>query len=68
MFADGTQLYVSLDPRKKADVSSSLENLEYCIADIQLWITNNSLKLNEDKTSIIYMASPYYSKSLRPDL
>ena len=67
--ADDTQLYVSLNPGNKADVSSSVKNLDNCIADIQLWLTSNFLKLNEDKTNIIYMASPYYSKSLNtPDL
>ena len=41
LYGDDTQLYVSLDPANKADVSSSLDNSEHCIADIQLWMTNN---------------------------
>ena len=36
-----TQLYVSLDPGNKADVSTSLEGLENCIADIRLQMTSN---------------------------
>ena len=43
--SDDTQLYVSLDPGNKADVSSSLESLENCIADIQLWMTSSFLTL-----------------------
>ena len=46
LYADDTQLYVSLDPRNMADVSSALEYLENYIADIQLWMTSNVLKLN----------------------
>ena len=41
LYADDTQLDVSLDPGNKADVSYSLENLERCIADNQLWMTSN---------------------------
>ena len=38
LYADDTQLYVSLYHENKADISSSLENLEQHVADIQLWI------------------------------
>ena len=34
LYTDDTQLYVPLDPGNKADVSSSLKNLEYYITDI----------------------------------
>ena len=64
MYADDTQLYVSLDPGNKTDVSSLLENLEHCTADIQLWIADKVSKLNRDKSSILYITSQYYSKSL----
>ena len=33
LYADDTQLYVSLDSGNKADVSSSLESLENCIGE-----------------------------------
>ena len=65
LYADDTQSYVSLDPGNKADVSSSLENLENCIADIQPWMTSNVLKLNEEKNNIICMAPTYHSRSLK---
>ena len=32
--------------------SSSLKNLEHCIADIRLWMTQNLLKLNDNKTNL----------------
>ena len=43
---------------------SSLENLEQYIADIRQWMNQNLLELNDNKTYIIYMASPYCIKSL----
>ena len=41
LYADDTELCVSQDPGNKTDVPSSLNNLEHCIGDIQLWMTNN---------------------------
>ena len=43
LYGDDTQLYVSLDPGNKANVSSSLKNLEHGIVDFQLWMTDNLL-------------------------
>ena len=36
---DNTQLYISLDPDNELNFFSSLKNLEHCIADIRLWMT-----------------------------
>ena len=55
MYADDTQLYISLDPDNELNFSSSLKILEHCIVDIQLWMTQN---LNDNKTNILYSASP----------
>jgi len=63
LYADDTQLYISLDPDNELNFSSSLKNLEHCIADIRLWMTQNLLKLNGNKTNIIYLASPHCVKS-----
>ena len=60
-----TQLDISLDPDNELNVPSSLKNLEHCIADIPLWMTQHLLMLNDDKTTIIYMASPHCVKSLK---
>jgi len=38
-------------------------DLEHCIADIRLRMTQNLLKLNDNKTNIIYLASPLCVKS-----
>ena len=58
LYTGDTQLYISLDPE-------SLNNLENCIPDIRLWMTQNLLKLNDNKTNIIYLTSPHCIKSLK---
>ena len=55
LYADDTQLYVSLDTDSELKFSSSLRNLEHCIADIRLWMTQNPLKLNAKKKQILYI-------------
>jgi len=62
---DDTQLYLSLDPDNALNFSFSLRNLEHCIADIRLWMTQILLRLNDNKTNIIYLVSPYGVKSLK---
>jgi len=57
LYAYDTRLYISLDPHNELNFPSSLKNVEHCIADIQLWMT--LLKHNDNKTNIIYLASPH---------
>ena len=63
--ADDTQLYISLDPDNELNLSSSLNTLEHCIADIWLWMNLNLLKLNDNKTNIINLAYPHSVKYLK---
>jgi len=65
LFVYDTQLYISLDPENQLHFSSFLNNLEHCIAVIRLWITEILLRINYDKTNIIYLASPEWAKSLK---
>jgi len=51
LYADDIQLYISLDPDNELNFSYSLTNLEHCIADIWIWMTQN---LNDNKTNLIH--------------
>ena len=62
LYADDTQLYILLDPDNELNFSSSLKNLEHCIEDIWVWMTENLMSLNDNKTNIIYLASPHFVK------
>ena len=66
LYADDTQLYISLDPDNKLNLSSSLNNSEYCIAaDIRLWMTQNLLRLSDNKAHIICLAPAHCVKSVK---
>ena len=57
LHADNTQLHISLDPDNEFNFSSFLSKLEHCNVDI--------LKLNDNKTNILYLASPHCVKFLK---
>ena len=52
LYADDIQLYISLGCDTELNLSSSLKNLEHCI---RLWMTQNLLRLTDNKTNIIYL-------------
>ena len=49
-YADDTQLFIHLSPE---DSLKSLDHLKSCLNDIQVWMSENKLKLNPDKTEFI---------------
>ena len=49
-YADDTQLFIHLSPD---DSLKSFDRLKYCLNDIQVWMSENKLKLNPDKTEFI---------------
>ena len=53
-FADDTQLYLHC---RCADTALSAGQLEQCIADIGRWISANRLKLNKNKTELLWVGS-----------
>ena len=55
MFADDMQLYISFHP---CGVLESLHNIEHCLRHINMWMSNNFLKINEDKTQFMIIAPP----------
>ena len=48
LYPDDTQLYMSLDP-EVLHFYSSLTNLEHCIGDIRLWMTQNIPKIKRSQ-------------------
>ena len=53
-YADDTQIYVTITKDRTRDV---LGNIEKCVAEIKIWMTNNMLKLNDDKTELFVFAT-----------
>lgn len=55
-YADDSQVYLSFDPRN-VDTDEILQRIAGCVGDIQLWMLQNFLKLNESKTEVIMFGS-----------
>ena len=64
IYADDIQVYLTPDPSIPGDVQCALFKLSRCVADIQHWMVENKLKLNQDKTEFFVAASPYNMKKL----
>ena len=50
LFADDTQLQKSFYPHEYSDMTHSLSS---CVTDVKDWMTENQLKLNDDKTEAL---------------
>ena len=59
-FADDSQLYDSV-PREQLD--SLLSNMQSCVDDVKLWMTQNKLQLKEGKTEAL-LIDPQNSPNL----
>jgi len=53
-FADDTQLYVHC---RRDEVTSAVLRLENCIEEVSDWMSVNRLKLNADKTELLWAES-----------
>jgi len=63
-FADDNQLHVHCD---LSNVLSSVKLLEQCISAIGQWMSANRLKLNADKTELMWASTKYTVSSLLLD-
>ena len=52
MYADDTQLYIEFNPLFR-DLSTIEERITNCFEDIKTWMTQNKLKLNQNKTEAL---------------
>ena len=60
-YADELQLYAHLD-LNKSSLESTIYRMQDCIlCNVQSWFSNNKLKMNPDKASLIAFVPPYYT-------
>jgi len=59
-FADDTQLYTHSHP---SAVNSAIQNLEHCICNVKSWMNDHKLKLNDEKTEVMFIHSSRFSPS-----
>ena len=66
-YADEIHLYISFSTNKDVELTNSITKIEECLSAIDEWISNNRLKLNIDKTELLFLFSKYNpQKSLPP--
>ena len=58
IYADVTQLYLSIKPITQQAVDLGVARLEGCLTDIYSWMSQNKLKLNADKTEVLVLGTP----------
>ena len=58
IYADDTQLYLSIKPIAQQAVDKGVARLEGCLTDIYTWMSQNKLKLNADKTEVLVLGTP----------
>ena len=58
-YADDSQLYTSFACNDTSDLVAAKQRLENCVADINLWMTANKLKLNNDKSEFLFLYSRF---------
>ena len=56
IYADDTQLYLAFNHN---DPAMTLQRLESCVDDINMWMVCHSLKFNDDKSELIVISSPH---------
>ena len=64
MYADDTQIYIPFNPKIPGNSESALAKLKGCISEVQQWMLVNKLKLNQDKTEFLLIASPNHHRLL----
>ena len=66
LYADDSQLYISFKTDCFADLAQAKSSVELCVKDIDWWMTNNMLKLNQEKTELIVISSKFRPKPAIP--
>ena len=56
-YADHSQFYTSFACNDTSDLVAEKQRLENCVADINLWMTANKLKLNNDTSEFLFLYS-----------
>ena len=58
IYADDVQIYTIFDPNCSGDAGCALFHLSCCVKDLQTWMLNNRLKLNQAKNEFLLLYPP----------
>jgi hypothetical protein len=62
LYADDTQLYISFDV---AECQTGMQKMEQCVELVRSWMADNFLKLNEEKTEVLFIQSQHLLSKLQ---
>ena len=62
LYADDTQLYLFFKSSSLEHKDLSVATIQACVGDIDLWMTENKLKLNKGKTELVIIGSQHRPK------
>ena len=65
-YADDSVLYISFITDCFADLAQAKSSVKLCVKDIDWWMTNNMLKLNQEKTELIVISSKFHPRPAIP--
>ena len=57
LYADDTQVYMSLSPLSDESTTRTFQRIKACIAEMRTWLKDNKLLLNDDKTNVLVISS-----------
>ena len=57
LYADDTQLYMAFKLSDATYKCDAISQIEACVADIRIWMNDNFLKLNDDKTELLVITT-----------
>ena len=50
-------MYIAFKPSEDLSKAEAVSRIEACVSDIRIWMKNNLLKLNDDKTELLIITS-----------
>ena len=63
-YSDNTQLSLAFKSDCPNEMATCKTTIEQCVNDIDYWMVNNRLKLNQDKTELLLISSRYRPRPL----
>ena len=64
LYADDSQLYAAFSPKIESDEENAVTKTENCITEVRSWMSENKLKLNDDKTEFIIFGTKAQLKKI----
>ena len=67
-YAVDTQLYISFSTNNDVELTNTIRKIEECLSDLDKWMSLNKVKLNKDKTDLLYLYSKHSPQQSLPPI